>query len=138
MRRLIHKSDKGIVRLSRRSQDSCLSSTGREVSTELNREAVCHSGSLCTVPGARRSGKPAAVPTTGHGAWSPRAPETAAPRKLLLPSSFEVLSEFAIMLAYVVVGSRAIRYLKSSRVAWLERACGGARLAMAASLALFS
>jgi hypothetical protein len=43
VRRLIHKSDKGVVRLSRRSQDSCLSSTGLEVSTELNREAVRHS-----------------------------------------------------------------------------------------------
>src|ERR1700730_3172878 len=42
VRRLIHQSDKGGVRLSRRLQDSCLSSTGLEVSTELNREAVCH------------------------------------------------------------------------------------------------
>jgi threonine/homoserine/homoserine lactone efflux protein len=47
------------------------------------------------------------------------------------------LTEFAIMLAYAIVGSRAISYLKSSGVAWLERACGGALLAMAASLALF-
>ena len=47
------------------------------------------------------------------------------------------LTEFAIMLAHAIVGSRALRYFKSSGVAWLERACGAALLAMAASLALF-
>src|SRR4029077_13585325 len=42
VRCLIHKSDKGLLRLSRRSHDSCLGSTGLEISTELNREVVCH------------------------------------------------------------------------------------------------
>jgi threonine/homoserine/homoserine lactone efflux protein len=65
--------------------------------------------------------------------------DTHAPLMLqyLILALFFSLTEFAIMLAYAVVGARAIRYLKSSGVAWLERACGGALLAMAASLALF-
>jgi threonine/homoserine/homoserine lactone efflux protein len=44
------------------------------------------------------------------------------------------LTEFAVILAYAIVGLRARRYFKSSGVAWLERACGGALLAMAASV----
>ena len=48
-----------------------------------------------------------------------------------------VFTEFAIMLAYAIVGARAIRYLRSSAVVWIERVCGGALIAMAVSLAVF-
>lgn len=45
--------------------------------------------------------------------------------------------DFAIMFGYAVFGSRAVRFLKAEGAKWLERACGGALLALAGSLALY-
>ena len=41
------------------------------------------------------------------------------------------------MFGYAVFGSQAVRVLKSEGAKWLERACGGALLALAGSLALY-
>lgn len=43
----------------------------------------------------------------------------------------------AVMLGYALVGARAIRLLHRRAVQWLDRSCGGALLALAASLALY-
>jgi threonine/homoserine/homoserine lactone efflux protein len=43
----------------------------------------------------------------------------------------------AVMLGYALVGARAIRLLHRRAVQWLDRCCGGALLALAASLALY-
>ncbi len=43
--------------------------------------------------------------------------------------------DFVVMLAYAFVGARAVRLLKASATKWLDRVCGGALLALAASLA---
>ena len=45
--------------------------------------------------------------------------------------------DFIIMLAYAVFGAQAVRFLKAKGALWLERACGGALLALAGSLALY-
>lgn len=45
--------------------------------------------------------------------------------------------DFSVMLAYSFVGARAIRLLKASATKWLDRACGGALLALAGSLAFY-
>ncbi|OWV83679.1 amino acid transporter [Rhizobium sp. R72] len=45
--------------------------------------------------------------------------------------------DFLIMLGYAVFGSQAVRLLKAAGAVWLERACGGAMLALAGSLALY-
>ncbi|MDQ0558811.1 threonine/homoserine/homoserine lactone efflux protein [Rhizobium mesoamericanum] len=45
--------------------------------------------------------------------------------------------DFIIMLAYAVFGAQAVRFLKTKGALWLERACGGALLALAGSLALY-
>ena len=45
--------------------------------------------------------------------------------------------DFAIMFSYAVFGSQAMRFLKAEGAKWLERACGGALLALAGSLALY-
>ncbi|KEA05778.1 LysE family translocator [Rhizobium rhizogenes] len=45
--------------------------------------------------------------------------------------------DFAIMFGYAVFGSQAVRFLKAEGAKWLERACGGALLALAGSLALY-
>jgi threonine/homoserine/homoserine lactone efflux protein len=45
--------------------------------------------------------------------------------------------DFIIMLAYAVFGAQAVRFLKTTGALWLERACGGALLALAGSLALY-
>jgi threonine/homoserine/homoserine lactone efflux protein len=42
--------------------------------------------------------------------------------------------DFAVMFAYAFVGSRAVRLLKARAAQWLDRACGGALLALAGSL----
>lgn len=42
-----------------------------------------------------------------------------------------------VMLAYALIGARAIRLLQRRAVRWLDRCCGGALLALAASLALY-
>lgn len=45
--------------------------------------------------------------------------------------------DFAVMFAYALAGSRAMRFLRSSGVLWLDRLCGGALLALAGSLAFY-
>jgi len=42
-----------------------------------------------------------------------------------------------VMLGYAAAGARAIRLLRAQGVQWLDRACGGALLALAGSLALY-
>ena len=55
---------------------------------------------------------------------------------IVLGAIFAAL-DFMIMLGYAVFGSQAVRVLKSEGAKWLERACGGALLALAGSLALY-
>ncbi|MEO8389684.1 LysE family translocator [Polaromonas sp.] len=45
--------------------------------------------------------------------------------------------DFSVMFAYAFVGARAIRLLKASATQWIDRACGGALLALAGSLAFY-
>ena len=45
--------------------------------------------------------------------------------------------DFAVMLSYAVLGSQAVRVLKKSGALWLDRACGGALLTLAGSLAFY-
>ena len=45
--------------------------------------------------------------------------------------------DFTIMFGYAMFGSQAVRVLRSEGAKWLERACGGALLALAGSLALY-
>ncbi|HMA50634.1 MAG TPA: LysE family translocator [Magnetospirillaceae bacterium] len=47
------------------------------------------------------------------------------------------LVDFAIMLAYAAAGSKAVKLLKHKGALWIERACGGALLALAGSLAFY-
>ena len=47
------------------------------------------------------------------------------------------LVDFAIMLGYALLGSKAVKLLKRQGALWIERACGGALLALAGSLALY-
>ena len=43
--------------------------------------------------------------------------------------------DFVVMLAYAVIGARAVKLLRRRAVLWLDRCCGGALLALAGSLA---
>lgn len=45
--------------------------------------------------------------------------------------------DFTVMFAYAFTGARAVKLLKASAVKWLDRACGGALLALAGSLAFY-
>lgn len=45
--------------------------------------------------------------------------------------------DFSVMFGYAFVGARAIRLLKASATRWIDRACGGALLALAGSLAFY-
>jgi len=45
--------------------------------------------------------------------------------------------DFAVMLAYALLGSQAVRLLKQSGALWLDRICGGALLTLAGSLAFY-
>ncbi|KQV31627.1 amino acid transporter [Rhizobium sp. Root1203] len=54
----------------------------------------------------------------------------------LLALTFASL-DFLIMLGYAIFGSQAVRLLKTAGAVWIERACGGALLALAGSLALY-
>lgn len=45
--------------------------------------------------------------------------------------------DFLVMFGYAFTGARAVRLLKASAVKWLDRACGGALLALAGSLAFY-
>ena len=47
------------------------------------------------------------------------------------------LVDFTIMLGYALLGSKAVGLLKRQGALWIERACGGALLALAGSLALY-
>lgn len=72
-------------------------------------------------------------------AFLPQFIDPAAPQMqqyLILGTIFAAL-DFAIMLGYAVFGSQAVRVLKAEGAKWLERACGGALLALAGSLALY-
>ncbi|NEI70224.1 LysE family transporter [Rhizobium lusitanum] len=72
-------------------------------------------------------------------AFLPQFIDPAAPQMqqyIVLGGIFAAL-DFAIMFGYAVFGSQAVRVLKSEGARWLERACGGALLALAGSLALY-
>jgi threonine/homoserine/homoserine lactone efflux protein len=45
--------------------------------------------------------------------------------------------DFAVMLGYALLGSRAVRLLKNSGALWLDRICGGALLSLAGVLAFY-
>ncbi|HEV7249115.1 MAG TPA: LysE family translocator [Shinella sp.] len=45
--------------------------------------------------------------------------------------------DFVVMFGYAALGSQAVRLLKTSGAAWLDRICGGALLALAGSLAFY-
>lgn len=45
--------------------------------------------------------------------------------------------DFLVMLAYAVVGARAVRLLRRRAVMWLDRTCGAAMLALAGSLLFY-
>lgn len=55
---------------------------------------------------------------------------------LVLALTFAAI-DFAVMLGYACAGAQAIRFLRAKGVLWLDRACGGALLALAGSLALY-
>lgn len=45
--------------------------------------------------------------------------------------------DFLVMFGYALTGAKAVRLLKASATRWLDRACGGALIALAASLAFY-
>ncbi len=45
--------------------------------------------------------------------------------------------DFAVMLAYALLGAQAVRLLRQSGALWLDRICGGALLTLAGSLAFY-
>ena len=59
-----------------------------------------------------------------------------APQYLAIAVVFAGL-DFSVMLAYAMAGAKAVRLLKASAARWLDRACGGALLALAGSLAFY-
>jgi threonine/homoserine/homoserine lactone efflux protein len=59
-----------------------------------------------------------------------------APQYVAIAIVFAAL-DFSVMFAYAFVGARAVRMLKASATRWLDRACGGALLALAGSLAIW-
>ena len=65
-----------------------------------------------------------------------RAGQPQAAQYVLLALVFAAL-DFIIMFGYAFFGSQAVRFLKTSGALWLERACGGALLALAGSLAFY-
>jgi threonine/homoserine/homoserine lactone efflux protein len=72
-------------------------------------------------------------------AFLPQFIDPAAPQALqygVLALVFAGL-DFTIMFAYAVIGARAIRLLRNAGTRWLDRACGGAMLTMAASLCFY-
>lgn len=58
------------------------------------------------------------------------------PQYLVLAVVFAGL-DFSVMLVYALLGSRAVRLLKSSGALWLDRICGGALLMLSGSLAFY-
>jgi homoserine/homoserine lactone efflux protein len=69
-------------------------------------------------------------------AFLPQFIAPSAPQYATLAVTFALL-DGAIMFAYALLGSRAIRFLKHAGALWLERVCGGVLIALAGSLALF-
>lgn len=59
-----------------------------------------------------------------------------APQYLAIAVVFAGL-DFGVMLAYALIGARAVRLLRRDAVVWLDRCCGGALLALAGSLAFY-
>jgi threonine/homoserine/homoserine lactone efflux protein len=59
-----------------------------------------------------------------------------APQYVTIAMVFAAL-DFSVMFIYAFVGARAVRMLKASATRWLDRACGGALLALAGSLAVW-
>ena len=59
-----------------------------------------------------------------------------APQYVAIAIVFAAL-DFAVMFGYAFAGARAARWLRDGAVKWLDRACGGALLALAGSLALY-
>lgn len=59
-----------------------------------------------------------------------------APQYVTIAIVFAAL-DFSVMSGYAFIGARAVRMLKASAVRWLDRACGGALLALAGSLAFY-
>ncbi|MGH6859652.1 MAG: LysE family translocator [Phyllobacterium sp.] len=58
------------------------------------------------------------------------------PQYLALAVTFALI-DFTVMCGYAILGSRAARLLRRSGVLWMDRLCGGALLALAASLAFY-
>ncbi|WP_117195678.1 LysE family translocator [Rhizobium terrae] len=65
---------------------------------------------------------------------APEAPQV--PQYAILAIVFALI-DFMVMFAYALLGSRAVHLLKRKGALWLDRACGGALLALAGSLALY-
>jgi threonine/homoserine/homoserine lactone efflux protein len=61
----------------------------------------------------------------------PAAPQ--APQYIVISIVFAAL-DFAVMFGYALIGARAVRLLRAQAVKWLDRACGGALLALAGSM----
>jgi threonine/homoserine/homoserine lactone efflux protein len=61
---------------------------------------------------------------------------TQAPQYLAISLVFAGI-DFSVMFAYAFVDARAMRLLKASATRWIDRACGGALLALAGSLAFY-
>ena len=64
----------------------------------------------------------------------PQAPQL--PQYVVLALVF-VAIDLAVMLGYALLGMQAARLLKAAGALWLDRLCGGALLALAASLACY-
>ncbi|MGQ3211270.1 LysE family translocator [Shinella sp.] len=64
----------------------------------------------------------------------PSAPQ--AQQYMLLALVFAAI-DFMVMVGYAALGTQAVRVLKTSGAAWLDRICGGALLALAGSLAFY-
>jgi threonine/homoserine/homoserine lactone efflux protein len=64
----------------------------------------------------------------------PAAPQ--APQYLAIGAVFAGL-DFCVMFGYAAIGAHAVRWLKQRAVLWLDRACGGALLVLAGSLAFY-
>ena len=59
-----------------------------------------------------------------------------APQYITIAIVFASL-DFLVMFGYAFTGAKAVRLLKASATRWLDRACGGALLALAGSLAFY-
>lgn len=59
-----------------------------------------------------------------------------APQYITIAIVFAAI-DFFVMFAYALTGAKAVRLLKASATKWLDRACGGALLALAGSLAFY-